>query len=156
MAKDNEGPPGYKKRWEKHIRDARPELPEGYKKYTLLAYCFTMATYGDEGRGCFAADETIRADIDLSNRKTVAGYRHLALELGWFVSNGKRHGRAKELDISIPVVAVTSAKVDIPAQHNWSIPIPMCPACEPLLERLRRGEITWDYLSSIHAGDTVE
>jgi hypothetical protein len=60
-----------------------------------------MAIEGTNGQGCYAGDATIAEQLEW-NRDTVAKYKKLAIDLGWFVVNGKRHGRAREIDIAIP------------------------------------------------------
>jgi hypothetical protein len=158
------------KRWEKYIRDASPRLPGGYRKSTLLAYCLVMATYGYNGLGCYAADETIRRNLQLSNRKTVSGYRHLAKNLGWFVPNGRR-GRSEKLDISIPQASTdilseniqtpavaepyinsNDAKVPAVAEHNENQALTTCPACKPLIAQVLSGSLTMAQLGDIHDG----
>ncbi len=90
------------RRWTKAFLDADLKLPKSAKKATLWAYCSAMAAKGTNGLGCFASDAVIAKELQIYHRETVAKYRKLALDLGWFVWNGERRGRAKVLDISIP------------------------------------------------------
>jgi hypothetical protein len=53
------------------------------------------------GLGCYTSDATMAEYLGW-NRDTVRKYKRLAIEVGWFTPNGKRHGRAIELDISRP------------------------------------------------------
>jgi hypothetical protein len=89
-------------RWQKYILGAGYKPPKGYSRTTLVAYALAMAIKGTNGLGCFASDKLIAKEIGIYRRERVGDYRHLALDLGWFVRTGKRRGRAEELDISIP------------------------------------------------------
>jgi hypothetical protein len=151
------------KRWEKYILATHPELPDRCRRTTLIAYCLAMAIKGRNGLGCFASDETIGKEIGIANREVVSRYRRLAIDLGWFTWNGKRRGRAKLLDVSIPAVTEMSTKVDIPAEDKpaddprdnpahdaWVDPssdeeLRYCLGCEPLL-----GSHTLDEVRVIH------
>ena len=70
------------KRWQKYILDTRPALPKGIARPTLIAYCLAMAIHGSNGKGCFASDETIGAEIGISHRDIVGRYRNFAVDLG--------------------------------------------------------------------------
>jgi hypothetical protein len=55
-------------RWQKYILTTYPELDDGIKRSTLIAYCFAMAVKGRNGRRCFASDETIGKEIGVARR----------------------------------------------------------------------------------------
>jgi hypothetical protein len=93
----------YHRRWRKYVLGYNGDLGDGHSKDRLLAYCFAMADKGTEGFGCYASDTTIGHEIR-RDRDTVARYRHLALELGWFKAVG-RVNRVEILDIQIPDAA---------------------------------------------------
>ena len=100
----------YRNAWSKYVLHYGDDLPEGYDWHTLLAYAFAMAEGGSAGRDCFSSDTTIGVQLRLT-RTTVAKYRHLALDLGWFTVSLKPDGtprrqrRGDHLDIHIPVNA---------------------------------------------------
>ncbi len=89
--------------WQKYILKTHPDLT-GTKceRDTLIAYCFAMSTAGTCGLECFASDATIAKDLEKYRPDTIGKYRRLALDLGWFVPSGKRIGRSKLLNITIP------------------------------------------------------
>lgn len=102
MATDIESPVAYHHRWERALLADTSPLPTGFSKVYLYAYCSAMAAKGRDGKGCFAGDSTIGRELQIYNRRTISKYRHLAIELGWFVRTGKSVNRVEKLDISIP------------------------------------------------------
>jgi hypothetical protein len=144
-------------RWQKYILSTHPKLPKddkgkGYVRTTLIAYCLAMAIHGTNGRECFASDKTIGKAIGIANREVVSRYRHLALDLGWFVRSGKRQGRAEKLNVSIPSetredppgatdaevpsVRQASAPVVADTEHDPMVSFIACPACDLLRGQL--------------------
>lgn len=127
-------------RWQKYILSTYPDLPKGCKRPTLIAYALAMAIHGTNGLDCFASDSRMKEALGLTNRGTVAKYRKLALNLGWFVRNGKRRGRAESLDVSIPSetegpnAPQISGSLVTSAAHIRGISITTCPACQPSLK----------------------
>jgi len=112
------------RRWMKEFLKADIKLPKDSSKAMLWAYCSAMAEHGTNGISCFASDQRIAGELKLK-RDTVTKYRHLALELGWLVPTGKRHGRAEGLSIAIPdpdayrpSVAVSEPRTDNPAVNE--------------------------------------
>lgn len=87
---------------QRYILKTRPKLSAGCTRPTLLLYCFAMASHGINGLDCFASDATVAEELGMYDYRSVRPYRLEAVKLGWFVWTGKRHGRAKVLDISIP------------------------------------------------------
>jgi hypothetical protein len=131
-------------RWQKYILSTYPELPKGIARPTLIAYCFAMAVKGRNGKGCFASDITIGKEIGIARRQAVGHYRNFAIDIGWFVFNGKSQGRARELDISIPDSVAT--------EHDLSMAPGRCPACRDNLAKFYGGEMTQDELFTVHRG----
>ena len=138
-------------RWQKYILGTRPALPKGIARSTLIAYCFAMAVKGTNGKGCFASDTTIGAEIGIYRREVVGHYRNFAVDLGWFVFNGKRRGRAKELDISIPADSASAQNYAL--EHDPAQAPGTCPACKRDLARMYGGEISMTELFEIHRGE---
>jgi hypothetical protein len=144
--------------WLRYIHETHPELPKGIRRSTLLAYCQAQARAGSYGLNCFASDTLIAKQLEIKLRTRIAPYRKLAIELGWFVPNGKRDRRVVGLDIAIPkdnkprpqladvpAVAIPAdikpAEPVIPAEpehEDWINPedddeLIYCRACEPLV-----------------------
>lgn len=141
------------KQWQKYILRTHPKLPDGYKRATLIAYALAMAIKGTNGLECYASDRVIAEELEMYRRDRVGDYRHLALELGWFVRTGKRKGRAEVLNISIPSETVSPETVtEIPndAEHDAALSVADCPACKPLYDQVRSGELTMERLEGIH------
>ena len=91
------------------------------------------------GLGCWPSNITIGQEIGL-RRERVGPYRDLAIRLGWFTPNGKRHRRIEELDISIP--EDSARHVDVGGQS-----LSGCPACMAIL---RSSEKPPPSLAGIH------
>lgn len=147
--------------WQRYIRKAHPKLSKGLVKSKLLLYCLAMASDGANGIGCYTSDATIAEDCELYDARSVRPYRHEALRLGWLVWTGEMHGRAQVLNIAVPEVGESAAqpkrdnmsRLAAPAKHDTSTAPYYCPACEPLISKARRGELTTAEVLSIHAGD---
>lgn len=107
-------------RWNKALLAADIDLPKGCIKATFISYCHAMSVHGSLGVDCFASDALICRELDICNRRDVAKYRHAAVQLGWMIPNGKRHGRAEGLNIAIPSPQVTpvSPKPDSPGKRQ--------------------------------------
>ena len=156
-------------RWLRYIHDTHPELPKGIKRATLLAYCQAQARNGSYGIDCFASDTRIAEELEINHRDIIAAYRKFAIELGWFVPNGRKDRRVVGLNIAIPKdgkvvpngprdpipAATKPADTESPAEpkHDaWIGPeddddvIAVCLGCEPLL-----GTHSFDELRVIHA-----
>jgi hypothetical protein len=117
-------------RWQKHIKNSHPNLPDRHTRDKLLLYCWAMADEGTNGIGCYAGNAYIAEMLEW-NRDTVAKYKTLAIELGWFVLTGKRKGRAPILDVNIPSLApaapVELADVPKPVTRK-PVSVPQMPA----------------------------
>jgi hypothetical protein len=148
-----------KRDWDSYILKAKPKLTKGCVKSTLVSYCFAMAEKGANGLGCFASDATIADELDLYDYRAVSPYRNEAMRLGWFVWNGKRRGRAKVLDITIPEDGESPEIRNSPADdaaprvsadgHVSGAYEADCPACQEHIRKLERGEAdgyppTWE------------
>ena len=136
--------------WQRYILAAmttKPKLTDKCARPTLVAYCLAMATHGTNGLGCYASDARIARELGMYDYKSVSPYRNEALRLGWFTPNGKRHGRAKELDISIPS---DSSEVTDTRHDSTAEVVADCPACEPYLDDMRAGKLTLADLRVIH------
>lgn len=92
----------YYRHWMTEFLRADIKLPKDCSKHMLWSYCAAMAEGGTNGLGCYKSDPVVAREIGISHKDTVAKYRHLAIELGWFVRTGKHKGRTEVLDISIP------------------------------------------------------
>jgi hypothetical protein len=93
---------GFYRQWEKEFLRAEMKFARGTTKAMLWAYCSAMAVKGTNGIECFASDALIAKELGIYHRETVAKYRHLAIELGWLVRTGHKHGRTEGLSIAVP------------------------------------------------------
>jgi hypothetical protein len=110
---------GYYRRWMKFIRDAEPKMPERHDVDTLKLYCLTKSLEGTNGLACYAGDDVLAKQLHW-NRDTVAKYKKLAVELGWFIWEGERKGRAKKLNVAIPDDAGDSYRPAVSQPHSGS------------------------------------
>src|SRR5262249_31121958 len=91
--------------WQKAIlRDQvlRDIASKGYFDIRLIA--IAIATFGANGRGCYAAEETV-AQLIGCRRNAIGNYRKQLIDLGWFTVVSRDGGfrrRGLILDISIP------------------------------------------------------
>jgi hypothetical protein len=67
----------------------------------LLAFAWTFADKGDNGLNCFAGNGPISDQLECT-RDTIGRYKSVAIDAGWFVGTGRKVGRSKVYDISIP------------------------------------------------------
>jgi hypothetical protein len=102
--KPEQGVKGYHA-WQKavmHDYALREIAADGYFDIRIVA--FAIALEGENGRGCFAASETIAGEVG-TKRGTIDRYRKQLIELGWFViasRNGGWNRRSVVLDIALP------------------------------------------------------
>lgn len=94
----------YHKAWIKHICDPSncPELPKGFRRSTLIAYCLVLAEFGTNGKNCYPSNATVGRALGIPREQTISGYRMMALELDWLIDNGKRSKGITHVDISVP------------------------------------------------------
>lgn len=89
------------RKWERALRDMPDEyIPPGYRKVSLYAVCHCIASYGNNGKGCFPGLRRIMADLGCTNH-TVINYRRLAVSMGWFRESIVKR-KTGALDIAIP------------------------------------------------------
>jgi hypothetical protein len=87
--------------WQRYTLKTHPVIPKDCRRATLIAFCLTLAFHGTQGMDCYAGDSCLSEELGV-NRKYLSKYRRLAVELGWFVPNGRKKNRVESLDIAIP------------------------------------------------------
>jgi len=91
--------------WQKAVMNdgtLREIAADGYFDIRVIAFAIALA--GENGRGCFAASETIAAQIG-TKRGTIDRYRKQLIDLGWFAIASRSGGwnrRSVVLDIALP------------------------------------------------------
>jgi hypothetical protein len=105
--KPEQGITGYHA-WQKAVMSdgtLREIAGDGYFDIRVIAFAIALA--GENGRGCFAASETIAGQVG-TKRGTIDRYRKQLIDLGWFAivsRNGGANRRSVVLDIALPEVS---------------------------------------------------
>lgn len=145
-------------RWLKYIHDDHPKLDKGISRTTLLAFCQALARSGTLGIDCFKSNRVIAEELEIIHREKLTAYRRFAVSVGWFVENGKRHGRVMGLDIAIPaedsqVSTEVISNERQPVTHDQALRWWDCPPRQEIVEERRQtvGRMDAAEIAAIHA-----